>query len=316
MRAGFPLPLFLLLPFADPVPRSQRQARAQVRQAPTATTRKPIERVLRTQQEAWNRHDLEGFMAGYWHSPQLTFFSEGKEQDGWQATMERYLAKYASPGHEMGKLEFSEPAHRSAEPGCGLCARRVEVDDVRRQNAAWIVHAGVPQVPRGDGRSCTTTRRLAGVIASELLSFYAARPMPLSMASLARRSASAIVFAESVADREPFQLRDQFLGAAVKILQRRVLHLVNAFDLAHQQLGIADQLQGFRTMLEGVFESCNQALILGEVVGLVAEVFAEMGDFSSRLILDYDAITGRAGIAARAAVAVSDEVVLGRIFAV
>jgi len=68
---------------------------------------KAIERVLRAQQEAWNRHDLEGFMAGYWHSPELTFFSGAKEQDGWQATMDRYLATYLSPGHEMGKLEFS-----------------------------------------------------------------------------------------------------------------------------------------------------------------------------------------------------------------
>lgn len=68
---------------------------------------KAIERVLRQQQEAWNRHDLEGFMAGYWNSSQLTFFSGGKENDGWQGTMERYLATYASPGHEMGQLDFS-----------------------------------------------------------------------------------------------------------------------------------------------------------------------------------------------------------------
>jgi beta-aspartyl-peptidase (threonine type) len=68
---------------------------------------KAIERVLRTQQDAWNRHDLEGFMAGYWRSQELTFFSGAKEQNGWQATMDRYLAKYMSPGHEMGKLEFS-----------------------------------------------------------------------------------------------------------------------------------------------------------------------------------------------------------------
>ena len=66
-----------------------------------------IEHVLRKQQEAWNKHDLEGFMAGYWNSPALTFFSSAKEQDGWQATIDRYLATYVSPGHEMGKLEFS-----------------------------------------------------------------------------------------------------------------------------------------------------------------------------------------------------------------
>ncbi len=66
-----------------------------------------VERLLHKQQEAWNRHDLEGFMAGYWKSPDLTFFSGANEHDGWQATMDRYLATYSSPGHEMGKLEFS-----------------------------------------------------------------------------------------------------------------------------------------------------------------------------------------------------------------
>jgi ketosteroid isomerase-like protein len=66
-----------------------------------------VEHVLRAQQEAWNRHDLDAFMAGYWNSPELTFFSGAKEHDGWQATIDRYRAVYASPGHEMGKLEFS-----------------------------------------------------------------------------------------------------------------------------------------------------------------------------------------------------------------
>ena len=66
-----------------------------------------VEQVLRTQQEAWNRHDLDGFMAGYWNSAELTFFSGAKQTAGWQATLDRYKATYASPGHEMGKLEFS-----------------------------------------------------------------------------------------------------------------------------------------------------------------------------------------------------------------
>ena len=67
-----------------------------------------IEHVLRTQQEAWNRHDLEAFMDGYWKSPDLTFFSGAKESKGWQATIDRYRATYQSTGKEMGKLEFSE----------------------------------------------------------------------------------------------------------------------------------------------------------------------------------------------------------------
>lgn len=67
-----------------------------------------VEQVLHTQQDAWNRHDLEAFMAGYWNSPDLTFFSGAKETAGWQGTLDRYRATYASPGHEMGKLAFSD----------------------------------------------------------------------------------------------------------------------------------------------------------------------------------------------------------------
>ena len=66
-----------------------------------------VAQVLRTQQDAWNRHDLDSFMAGYWNSLDLTFFSGAKQTSGWQATLDRYRATYASPGHEMGTLEFS-----------------------------------------------------------------------------------------------------------------------------------------------------------------------------------------------------------------
>ena len=66
-----------------------------------------VQHVLQTQQDAWNRHDLDAFMAGYWNSPELTFFSGASERHGWQETMDRYRATYQSPGHEMGKLEFS-----------------------------------------------------------------------------------------------------------------------------------------------------------------------------------------------------------------
>jgi ketosteroid isomerase-like protein len=66
-----------------------------------------IEQILHVQQDAWNRHDLDAFMTAYWKSPDLTFFSGGTENHGWQAAMDRYKARYQSPGHEMGKLEFA-----------------------------------------------------------------------------------------------------------------------------------------------------------------------------------------------------------------
>ena len=75
---------------------------------PPEGNRDAIEQVLHTQQDAWNRQDLDAFMSGYWHSPDLTFFSGAKENHGWQAAMDRYKATYKSPGHEMGKLDFSD----------------------------------------------------------------------------------------------------------------------------------------------------------------------------------------------------------------
>jgi uncharacterized protein (TIGR02246 family) len=71
-------------------------------------TEQAIQQVLQRQQEAWNRHDLESFMSGYWKSPELTFFSGAKISSGWQATIERYRKTYQSEGREMGKLEFSD----------------------------------------------------------------------------------------------------------------------------------------------------------------------------------------------------------------
>ena len=63
-----------------------------------------IQHVLETQQEAWNHHDLDSFMKGYWNSSDLTFFSGAKQASGWQATLERYRKTYQSEGREMGKL--------------------------------------------------------------------------------------------------------------------------------------------------------------------------------------------------------------------
>jgi ketosteroid isomerase-like protein len=82
------------------------QGRAQAASSDSAA-KAAVEHLLGTQQEAWNKHDLESFMAGYWNSTELTFFSGAKESHGWQAAIERYRTTYTSPGHEMGKLEFS-----------------------------------------------------------------------------------------------------------------------------------------------------------------------------------------------------------------
>ena len=65
-----------------------------------------IRALLARQVDAWNRGDLEGFMAGYWKSPELSFISGTTETRGWQPTLEGYRKKYQGEGKEMGKLDF------------------------------------------------------------------------------------------------------------------------------------------------------------------------------------------------------------------
>jgi beta-aspartyl-peptidase (threonine type) len=67
-----------------------------------------IQVVLDRQAEAWNRRDLEGFMEGYWNSPDLTFYSGATVVPGWDTTIGRYRERYQSEGAEMGHLEFSD----------------------------------------------------------------------------------------------------------------------------------------------------------------------------------------------------------------
>ncbi len=67
-----------------------------------------IRKLLDQQVAAWNRGDIEGFMQGYWRSPQLSFFSGRSRTYGWDETLQRYSNRYKSEGREMGKLTFDD----------------------------------------------------------------------------------------------------------------------------------------------------------------------------------------------------------------
>lgn len=63
--------------------------------------------VMDAQAAAWNRGDVEGFMRGYWNSPDLVFVSGANVTRGWQPTLERYQKNYDSK-EKMGALKFSD----------------------------------------------------------------------------------------------------------------------------------------------------------------------------------------------------------------
>ena len=66
-----------------------------------------IRKVMDDQSAAWNRGDIDGFMAGYWKSEKLTFISGTEVTRGWQPTLDRYKKGYDSRA-KMGVLKFTD----------------------------------------------------------------------------------------------------------------------------------------------------------------------------------------------------------------
>lgn len=69
--------------------------------------REAISAVLSAQQAAWNRGDVDVFLVGYWHSPELTFSGSSGVTRGWDGVLVRYKKNYPDRG-AMGLLDFSE----------------------------------------------------------------------------------------------------------------------------------------------------------------------------------------------------------------
>lgn len=99
------------------VERARAAAEAETTSHATSGAKKPtsaqrdslfaeISSILKAQQEAWNRGDIDAFMEHYWKDEDLTFSSEGKTTRGWTATLARYRERYPTP-EKMGRLQLS-----------------------------------------------------------------------------------------------------------------------------------------------------------------------------------------------------------------
>jgi len=66
-----------------------------------------IQSVLRAQQNAWNRGNIDAFMDGYARSPATAFVSGDEVRRGWETVRARYRQKYSDRA-KMGTLSFSD----------------------------------------------------------------------------------------------------------------------------------------------------------------------------------------------------------------
>lgn len=66
-----------------------------------------VRSILDAQVDAWNRGDVEGYMAGYWQSEETVFVSGDNVTRGWQTVLAHYKQSYDSR-EKMGTLTFSD----------------------------------------------------------------------------------------------------------------------------------------------------------------------------------------------------------------
>ncbi|PYK42431.1 MAG: DUF4440 domain-containing protein [Verrucomicrobia bacterium] len=89
-----------------------------------------IRDVLRAQQEAWNRGDIDSFMNGYARAETTVFVSGDEVRRGWQTVRDRYLSKYNDRA-KMGTLTFSDLEIEQLGPDSAVALGRWEL---KREN--------------------------------------------------------------------------------------------------------------------------------------------------------------------------------------
>lgn len=114
-----------------------------------ARIRSDITAVLERQAAAWNGGDVEGFMEGYWNSPELSFSSGGKVTRGYESTLQQFRTRYPDRA-AMGQLTFTDLEITPLGRDAALVLGRYRVESnqsssgafsltMRRIDGAWLV---------------------------------------------------------------------------------------------------------------------------------------------------------------------------------
>jgi len=102
-------------------------------------------RILDLQKAAWNRQDIEGFMAYYWNSGMFTFQSGANRLRGWGALLERYKKSYS--GENWGILDFTdlEVNALGADHAYVIGRYKLALKDTRREGLFTIIFKRFPE---------------------------------------------------------------------------------------------------------------------------------------------------------------------------
>jgi len=109
-----------------------------------------MESVVRTQEAAWNRGDLDRFLsAGYLRSKDLTFFSGGEVRRGFETVLEHFRKSYKEGGKEMGHLSFTDLESILLGPDSGILRGRWRLDFLDKREIGGLFTLVMQRTPEG-----------------------------------------------------------------------------------------------------------------------------------------------------------------------
>jgi uncharacterized protein (TIGR02246 family) len=89
---------------------------------------------------AWNRGDIDGYLADYWHSDKVRWVSEGMVSYGFEAIASAFKSRFNTP-ENMGKLEVANlEIQLLSESDALVFGGWTQTTRTARRNGVFTVH--------------------------------------------------------------------------------------------------------------------------------------------------------------------------------
>jgi beta-aspartyl-peptidase (threonine type) len=105
------------------VAQGQPGSKTPVGHSDASSWKTPIQEVLDAQVAAWNRGDIDGFLSGYWNSPDFVYVGNKRVVRGWSNARDFYYQSLRTPDGKtepMGILRLDETQFASLGPEAAL----------------------------------------------------------------------------------------------------------------------------------------------------------------------------------------------------
>ena len=109
-----------------------------------------IRQVIADMEQAWNRGDFAGYMAGF-KNPDVVFVSRGQFQRDWQGTLDHYVRDYGGDPARRGQLHFSDIRVEMLSPDAAQLISRYRLEGggqpqdgintrlMRKVDGRWVI---------------------------------------------------------------------------------------------------------------------------------------------------------------------------------